>query len=255
MKLKVLPYKAGSQSARELVRSLSPKAVMKRQTTPLKGKKLMLNWGHSNPAFNTVGATILNTPAAVAVASNKLKALVKMQAEGVNVPDFTTDVNVARTWIEEERIVLCRTLLRSNSGKGIVVAKELDDLVSAPLYVKYVRKEKEYRLHVFRGQVIDVIEKRRRSGFQENNNYSKYIRSCDAGWVFCRDNIEINDVTRTQAVAAVAALGLDFGAVDIVINKKDNKPVVLEVNTAPGLVGTTITRYKDAISTWMRGVR
>lgn len=255
MKLKVLPYKAGSQSARELVRSLSPKAVMKRQTTPLVGKKIVLNWGHSNPLFNTTGATILNSPSAVAVASNKLKALVKMKAEGVNVPDFTTDINVARTWIEEERIVLCRTLLRANSGKGIVIAKELDDLVSAPLYVKYVRKEKEYRLHVFRGQVIDVIEKRRRSGFQENNNYSKYIRSCDAGWVFCRDNVTVSEDARAQALAAVSTLGLDFGAVDIVINKKDNKAVVLEVNTAPGLTGTTVTRYKDAISAWMRGVR
>lgn len=255
MKLKVLPYKAGSQSARELVRSLSPKAVMKRQTTPLRGKKVMLNWGHSNPLFNTVGVTVLNLPNAVAVASNKLKALVKMKAEGINVPDFTTDITVARTWIEEERIVLCRTLLRANSGKGIVVAKEVDDLVTAPLYVKYVRKEKEYRLHVFRGQVIDIIEKRKRSGFQDNNLYSKYIRSCDSGWVFCRDNVTVDEATRTEAINAVSALGLDFGAVDIVMNKKDNRPVVLEVNTAPGLVGTTISRYKEAVESWLRGVR
>ena len=46
------------------------------------------------------------------------------------------------------------------------------------------------------------------------------------------------------------ALGLDFGAVDIVINR-DNQPVILEVNAAPGIQGTTLENYKKAVQRWM----
>jgi glutathione synthase/RimK-type ligase-like ATP-grasp enzyme len=251
MKLRVLPYKAGSKSARELVNQLSPKAIMKKQRTPVKGrKKLLLNWGHSNPAFSLTGVTVLNAPSAVAIASNKLSAFRVLQSAGVRIPEFTNDINVAKGWIEDERIVLCRTLLRANSGRGIFVAKTTDQLVSAPMYVKYIRKEKEYRLHVFKGQVIDAVEKRRRSGFGANPAYNKYIRSYEQGWVMTRDGISVSDDVKAEAIKAVAALGLDFGAVDVVINR-DDEPVVLEVNTAPGIQGTTLQSYKRAVESWL----
>ena len=48
-----------------------------------------------------------------------------------------------------------------------------------------------------------------------------------------------------QAVAAVVALGLDFGAVDVVYNVKEQKAYVLEVNSAPGLSGTTLDKYVE----------
>lgn len=251
MKLKVLPYNPGSQSAKALVDSLRPYAVIKKQRTPVTGRnKVVLNWGHSQPQFSLTGVTILNKPEAVAKASNKLIALKLMKEGGVRVPDFTTDINVAKGWIEEERIVFCRTLLRANSGRGIVIAKQVEDLVPAPLYVKYVRKEKEYRLHVFNGEVIDAVEKRRRSGFQESGVYNKYVRSYEQGWIMAREGVVIDQATKAEAIKAVRALGLDFGAVDIVINR-DNQPVILEVNTAPGIQGTTLENYKKAVQRWM----
>jgi hypothetical protein len=251
MKLKVLPYKSGSKSAKEIVRSLSPLAIMKKQTTPVVGRsKVLLNWGHSSPSFSLSGVTVLNKPNAVSTASNKLTALTAMKAAGVRVPEFTNDVELAKSWIEDERIVLCRKLLRANSGRGIVVAKTVEELVSAPLYVKYIRKEKEYRLHVFNGKVIDFVEKKKRRGFEENPVYNKYIRSYEQGWVMVRDGVTVSDATKVEAVKAVAALGLDFGAVDIVIDR-EGLPVVLEVNTAPGIQGTTLAKYKEAIKEWM----
>jgi len=255
MKLRILPYKGYSESARALVNSLRPMAIMKRQMTPLKGRrKVLLNWGHSAPQFNLTGATIFNMPQAVATASNKLTALRVMKDAGVNVPDFTNDINVAKTWVGEERIVFCRTMLRANSGRGIVVAKTAADVVQAPLYTKYIRKEKEYRLHVFNGQVIDVVEKRRKTGFKENNDYNKYVRSYEQGWIFARDGIAVTQATKDEAIKACRALGLDFGAVDIVMNRK-NIPIVLEVNTAPGLQGTTLANYKKAVSEWFQTLR
>ena len=254
-KLRVLPYKSGSKSAREVVNSLAPTAIMKKQRTPVYGRtKVLLNWGHSSPAFSLSGVVVLNRPEAVSVASNKLLALRRLQEAGVSVPDFTTDVSVARQWVEDERMVLCRKLLRSNSGKGIVIAKEVEDLVAAPLYVKYVRKEKEYRLHVFNGEVIDVVEKRRRSGFDSNPTYNKYIRSYEQGWIMARDGVVVSQAIKDECIKAVRALGLDFGAVDVVIRKVDNAPVVLEVNTAPGITGTTVQSYKRAIQTWFNSI-
>ncbi len=96
-----------------------------------------------------------------------------------------------------------------------------------------------------------MVEKRRRSGFRESNVYNKYVRSYEQGWVFVRDGINVTEETKAAAIAAVQALNLDFGAVDIVINR-DNRPVVLEVNTAAGLQGKTIDSYKNAILKWLR---
>ena len=53
----------------------------------------------------------------------------------------------------------------------------------------------------------------------------------------------LRDISRD----AVTALGLEFGAVDIIYNDKSKKLFVLEVNTAPGIEGATVTKYKDAI--------
>ena len=145
-------------------------------------------------------------------------------------------------------------MLRANSGRGIVVAKAAAEVVQAPLYTKYIRKEKEYRLHVFNGQVIDAVEKRRKTGFKENNDYNKYVRSYEQGWIFARDGIAVTQATKDEAIKACRALGLDFGAVDIVMNRK-NIPIVLEVNTAPGLQGTTLANYKKAVSEWFQTLR
>jgi glutathione synthase/RimK-type ligase-like ATP-grasp enzyme len=125
-------------------------------------------------------------------------------------------------------------------------------LVNAPLYVKYKKKRKEYRVHVFKGQVIDVAEKRRRRKDERPATFDGYVRNLANGWVFCRDSIVKPADLDGLAIAACAALGLDFGAVDVIWNEKENKCYVLEVNTAPGLQGTTLTNYTNAIYNWIR---
>jgi glutathione synthase/RimK-type ligase-like ATP-grasp enzyme len=254
-KVKVLPYTRGSKSAKAIVQSLNPRAILKKETTPLKGKKTLINWGKSSIQFSTVGATILNKPEAVRIASNKLSALTVMKDAGIKVCDFTTDIEQAKEWIENDRWVLCRTLLRSNSGKGIVIAKELEQLVTAPLYTKYIRKSKEYRVHVFKGEVIDFVEKKKRSGYNEDTpGFNKYIRSYEQGWVMVKDGVTLPDSIKEQSISAVNALGLDFGAVDVVVSSYDNTSYVLEINTAPGLQGRTVVSYKRAIERWLTNV-
>jgi hypothetical protein len=67
--------------------------------------------------------------------------------------------------------------------------------------------------------------------------------------VFSRTGIrEIPEVTQL-AIKAVQALGLDFGAVDVVF--ADGKASVLEVNSAPGLKGQTLVSYANAVRKYM----
>ena len=64
--------------------------------------------------------------------------------------------------------------------------------------------------------------------------------------MFCRGGVELPDNVRQGAVDGVVALGLDFGAVDICLTQDDTY-CVFEINTAPGLQGSSITRYVEAI--------
>lgn len=187
-------------------------------------------------------------------AANKLHFFqAAAQQPELNIPEFSTDINVAATWRNPTaRNVsvagFARTILTGHSGRGIVAFNngETTPLPTAPLYVKYIKKSEEYRVHVFAGKVIDIIEKRRRLGF-ENVNYQ--IRNVDTGWVYCRDNMDIKNKNELikQALLACRVSRLDFGAVDILYNSHQDKYYVLEVNTAPGLEGKTVEIYANAI--------
>jgi hypothetical protein len=67
--------------------------------------------------------------------------------------------------------------------------------------------------------------------------------------VFARTDIMDSPEVRELAARAVSALGLDFGAVDIAYC--EGLPYVLEVNTAPGLHGTTLVKYVNAFRRYM----
>lgn len=241
--MKILPYKIGSQSAKALKNSLRVK--LKRLNTPIrKFRETLVNWGCGNPSFNTAGINIINRPEAVRRASNKLTAFQTMQAAGVNLPGFTTSREEALGWIADGRTVMARTLLNAHSGRGIVVSKTAEQLPRAPLYTRYFAKTKEMRVHIFQGKVIDYVEKKARLD-RDEATYNRYVRNTTNGWIFARDGVVRNDKVIAEAQKAITALGLDFGAVDVLWN--DKKAVVLEVNTAPGLCGTTLVRYTEAI--------
>lgn len=49
-----------------------------------------------------------------------------------------------------------------------------------------------------------------------------------------------------QSLNAIGVIGLDFGAVDVIWNQQKQMAYVLEINTAPGLEGTTLENYIKA---------
>lgn len=162
------------------------------------------------------------------------------------VPRYTTSKKEASLMIGAGEVVVARTKLTGNSGEGIVIAKEVEELVDAPLYVEYVPKKQEYRIHILNGQVVDIQRKARRKDVPDEQ-VNWMVRNHDNGFIFARDEAlgEVPEDVTHQALLAVSKCGLDFGAVDVVYNEKRQLAYVLEVNTAPGLSGATLAGYAE----------
>jgi ATP-grasp domain len=256
---KLYPYKIGSESGAALADLLDIVRVKTEGNYVPKIGHKCINWGNGKtPGWqskaNLRGVTILNKPGAVNTASNKLSALQALRSSGINIPDFTTDMNIASSWLRAGYTVVERHELRGNSGAGIRIVNLNDpempnDIQSAPLYTKFIAKSNEFRVHVFRGEVIDYIEKKKKLAANRTETFNKYISSINCGWVFSRTDVRDISEVRAIAIKAVNALGLDFGAVDIVF--ENGLPSVLEVNTAPGLSGTTLVKYANAFRKYM----
>ncbi|UIW10521.1 ribosomal protein S6 glutaminyl transferase [Aeromonas phage BUCT695] len=217
---------------------------------------LIINYGRSDIPMAVQGqATILNNPTNVAASSSKTDAFRIMREAGIPTVESTNDRDIAQGWFNSGEVVYARKKTRGHSGEGIVVcsARELEDvgdvetsssLVNAPLYTKAISEQRrEFRVHVMQGQVTYVQQKRRRDGFREDPNYSNVVRNHHTGWIYATNNAfnQLNRHAIDAAINAVAALGLDFGAVDIITRRND--VWVLEVNTAPGMTGTNLETY------------
>ncbi len=186
----------------------------------------------------------LNKSAAVSLAGDKKTAMVTMGVKGVSVPDF----------YEIEDAPCGTNLIFRNSHRHgandepyIVRHHEEIDRNLAANYdycMKYILKRQEYRAHVVCGQVVKVQRKRRRRGVYVDPT----VRNLANGWVFCNEPMWPQQ-HKEIAIAAVSSLGLDFGAVDCATNKL-GKLFVFEVNTAPGLQGSTLEAYATAFTDW-----
>ena len=239
MRILIYPYAVTSQSAKRLsTHSGWPR--MKRQGSSAKPKDtLLINWGS---AALPKGFKALN--AHTGIASNKTQAFIALTKAGVKVPKYTASKDDAKEWLQKGERVFARKLLSSHSGKGIVNLKGDVEVPDAPLYVQYVQKNAEFRVHATKDKAFLVQQKRQREGVEPKD---KFIRSWHNGYVFVKNNVEEAPGIHELAVASVRACGLDFGAVDIIRGKKDGELYVLEVNTAPGVDNMQAKVYTEAL--------
>jgi hypothetical protein len=229
---------------------------------------VVINWGCPvRPAHIPAGANVINPFSRVAIASNKLLTFRELRAAGVYIPECTEDAVEALGWIQGGVTVVARTILNGHGGKGIVLIDHPKDMVAAPLYTRYIPKKSEYRVHVIDGCVVDVTRKVLRDDYPDKNNVNWKIRNHDNGFIFIRENKNFLDrrgnplreidccpgCVRYQAVEAIRALDLDFGAVDVIYNKKSNMAFVLEVNTAPGVADTAAQVYATFLNEMVYG--
>lgn len=253
---------APSDSVNALKAHLSIEGVdlikIKRENSRFLGRDgdLIINYGSSAFPMQRVGrGRLLNSPEAVGLSSNKLRAFQRFEQAGVKTVEWTADYAQASAWVREGGMVYARTSLQGHSGAGIVIGygnpagvgdagdvSVVSTLPRAQLYTKAILQERrEFRIHVMNGVITYVQQKRRRDGFRENENYSNLVRNHHTGWIYATQNADVCDEAKREAVKAIEALGLDFGAVDVITRR--GEAWVLEVNTAPGMSGTNLETY------------
>ena len=243
---------AGARRLRDALRTQLPLPVLyvhpKSKTYQPRWTDYVINWGGSQewPWINHTEKFPWED------ATNKLHFFQRVDAHNIvfkncpiNIPEWTTEPVVAAAW---NKPFFARTILNGHSGKGIVEHEANPTTVKlAPLYVQYKKKRHEYRVHF--GQegngtytIIDTTQKKKRKGFE---NVNTKIRNHQNGWIYAREDLFIPKDLNTQALNAAFCSGLPFGAVDIIWNEHEDKCYVLEINSAPGIEGTTLQKYVD----------
>lgn len=265
--LVIMPH-APSNSANALKEALDCRRLyadrrLARQL-PVDARSLVVNFGSSQgPTGWTIGgARILNPFLAVRRAVSKIETARRLRAAGVPCIALSTDFQDAQRWHDEGKTVLCRQDRRSG-GEGIAIwdrGRAHPPEGNHHFFSLYFPKTAELRFHVFGGQVIDVVQKKRRTAAavrEERTPMQRMIRSHANDWIFAHDALgftpdQLTAIGANVAIPAVRALGLDFGAVDVLVNVGRGgrrEATVCEVNTAPGLENTqTIQAYTQAIT-------
>lgn len=245
MSIKLYSYNPNSQGAIALANALGIRRIKHNGSRyiPRRGD-CVINWGATSPPNNLI-PFMFNSPNRVSVVVNKLHAY-NMLANFT--PDHTTDIELARQWCREGTAVVCRTVLNGQGGAGIVIANTEQALVQAPLYVKYKKKSDEYRVHVFNGTVIALQRKARRNDAEKVN---WQVRNHANGFIFQRHGFDIPQSVIDIALQVINISGLVFGAVDIIWNAREERAYVLEINTAPGLEGSTLEDYTRAFREYL----
>lgn len=174
---------------------------------------------------------------------NKIAQYVWFEQQNLSALEYTQDVQKAREWTSSGATVVARLLTRASEGKGIVIAETPGQVPMAPVYTKYKKKKREFRVHIFKDKVVHVLEKRRKAGVECDSK----VRNTANGYVFCSENVEEPEGLRELALKASKVTQSDFKGVDIGYNEKKNELFVIEVNSAPGIMGTNVQRYVDVI--------
>lgn len=239
MGYKIIPYRNYSRGVRQLADSLGGRIIRLRESTyvPDSQRDTTINWGNTNPPF----IADLNGRG-ISAASNKLKFFNLLRDENLTPRYWTRQEDIP----DEIYPIVCRTILSGHSGSGIVIANSRNELVPAPLYVEYKKKKDEYRVHVGRlnGQSI-IISKQKKVRRQDAQDPNWQVRNHQNGFNYARLGVIPPECVVDYAVRALFCTSLDFGAVDVIYNEKENRAYVLEVNTAPGLEGQTVSDYVD----------
>ena len=210
-------------------------------------KDLIINWGCSEIKCSN-DPLIINSPKSVSNSSNKIDSFELFNIECVSTPEYTTSTPPDHWWDNKGKVV-CRTVVNSSAGKGIVIASSKDELVEAPLYTRYIKKAKEYRVHILFRELISIQQKK--SLTTDNRalrgivDRDKRIKNVNNGYIFS-ENLDLSEHEHyaivEESILAISALGLCFGGVDVLLTKT-GEVKVLEVNSACGLSGNTLTKY------------
>jgi len=196
---------------------------------------------------------ILNSRDMVRAASNKRLSRIAFKEAGVPAPTlFLRGSSVTR----DDLPVIGRTSYH-RKGQGFWFCNTRREVLraveqGATHFLEFIPNTREYRIHTFIKKAfletppeereadnylsIKVSEKVWQGEGQPNPEEPQ--KNHEFGWVFLGQQnrrAEELDVVRYAAKQAIAALGMDFGAADVMYKVRTKQSLVLEVNSTPSL--------------------
>jgi hypothetical protein len=239
-------------------------------------------------AIEAGDAVVLNRPSAIAVSSNKLRARRKFVEKGVSAPGLWEDPSaipansypvIGRTTHHSKGkgfffcknpsdahaasrggVVIKKRLIRTRKGNRVWRDRKVVSQ-GATHFIKFIPNTREFRAHVICSKadlkdatpedflILKLSEKLPGPDGTKNT----VIKNHDNGWIFSfpkDSNDPILDKVREAGKKAIAAFGLHWGAVDIVVSKDTREVYVLEINSTPCLTDDSA----NTIDKYVRGV-
>lgn len=190
--------------------------------------------------FEMAGVFTLNESQGISRSRDKLRALQLLSRAGVDLPTTsfahsTQDIDGLLEVVGGPPVVV--KLLEGTQGLGVVLAetrKAADSVISAfrqldanILVQEYVKEARgaDIRAFVVGGKVVAAMKRQAPPGeFRSNLHRGGHA-----------EVIKLSTRERATAVRAAKTMGLNVAGVDLILS--DEGPMVLEVNSSPGLEG------------------
>ena len=169
---------------------------------------------------------------------DKVKCFEIFERLGIPYPKLVTDpANFDAPFLGREN--------KSSQGRGITKFKPKSENwnnYGCDFFVEYIKVAQEFRVHVFKGQVVCEFNK-------DFSNCDGFIHSKNFGskLVFGRLNHPARFDIIDASIKALHGCGLDYGAVDIIADA-NGKWYVLEVNSAPSMAHSIGYLYAEKIA-------
>ncbi|MGS2717767.1 30S ribosomal protein S6--L-glutamate ligase [Eionea flava] len=201
--------------------------------------------------FESLGIFALNGSAAISQSRDKLFSLQLLQESGLDIPtsgfaNSPVDTNDLIDMVGGAPLIV--KLLEGTQGRGVVLAetrKAAESVINAfkslkaNLLVQEFVKEaqgKDLRCFVINGKVVAAIERTAAPGeFRANIHQGGSAKI-----------VKVTKEERSLAIKAAKVMGLSVAGVDIIRSNKG--PLLLEVNSSPGLEGIEAATEQDIAS-------
>jgi ribosomal protein S6--L-glutamate ligase len=198
--------------------------------------------------FEAMGIFTLNSSAAISRARDKLHSMQLLSCKGIGLPvtgfaHAPDDIKGVIKMVGDAPLVI--KLLEGTQGIGVVLAETNNAAESvidafwglkANILIQEYIKEAEgsdIRCFVIGSRVIAAMQRRAREGeFRANLHRGGTATP-----------VKLTAEERAMAVRAAKAIGLNVAGVDILRSKRG--PLVIEVNSSPGLEGIENSSGKD----------
>jgi len=219
-------------------------------------QRRVINLGVSQPPPLLRDSLFSNGPPHVPNCTDKRRTFFCLEHAHVPTLEWSTLPEIAEGWLGQQgRKVVVRHDVSGHSGAGIEIVRLGEELPQAPLYTKYFKKRREFRVHVAFGSVIHVQQKRKMRGFDHVLDDRRLVRTHGNGWIFSVD-VRTMDMPKLHelALSAARAVVCNHCAVDI-LEAADGTQVVCEINSAPGMEApSVINAYAEAFARWLEEV-